>query len=74
MLIPNAGVLCMADLESVSEEVFERTMAVNVKGPMFLAQVSFFFVFCVWFGGWVEVFEGGERLGLRLVDADFGLV
>lgn len=40
ILIPNAGVLLMKDLENVTEENFDKTMALNVKGPMFLAQVS----------------------------------
>ena len=39
ILVLNAGVLPMMDLASTDEETFDRTMAVNVKGPYFLAQV-----------------------------------
>ncbi|KAF2815815.1 NAD(P)-binding protein [Mytilinidion resinicola] len=38
ILIPNAGVLPMKDLESTTEADFDRTFAINVKGPYFLAQ------------------------------------
>lgn len=38
ILIPNAGTLPMADLESTTEEMFDRTYALNVKGPYFLCQ------------------------------------
>lgn len=41
ILIPNAGVLYMKDLEGTSEEDWEATMGVNVKGPFFLCQVGF---------------------------------
>ena len=40
ILIANAGLLAMKDLESTSEEDFDRTYAINVKGPYFLVQVS----------------------------------
>ncbi|KAK9346788.1 hypothetical protein V1522DRAFT_47614 [Lipomyces starkeyi] len=40
ILIPNAGVLLMKDLETTTEHDFEMSMALNVKGPYFLAQVS----------------------------------
>lgn len=40
VLIPNAGVLPMKDLEHTTEADFDRTFAINVKGPYFLAQVS----------------------------------
>ncbi|PSN64949.1 NAD(P)-binding protein [Corynespora cassiicola Philippines] len=38
ILVPNAGVLMMRDLQSTTEEDWDRTMSVNVKGPWFLAQ------------------------------------
>ena len=38
VLIPSAGVLPMKDLEHTTEEDFERTLALNVKGPYFLVQ------------------------------------
>lgn len=40
ILIPNAGVLPMKDLEHTTEADFDRTFAINVKGPYFLAQVG----------------------------------
>lgn len=40
ILVPNAGVLAMKDLEHTTEADFDRTFALNVKGPYFLAQVS----------------------------------
>lgn len=39
VLIPNAGILAMRDLENTSEEDFDRTYNLMVKGPYFLAQV-----------------------------------
>jgi len=38
ILIPNAGILPMKDLESTTEADFDKTIAINVKGPYFLAQ------------------------------------
>ncbi|KAL8643520.1 MAG: hypothetical protein Q9226_008313 [Calogaya cf. arnoldii] len=38
ILIPNAGTAPMKDLEQTTEEDFDYTMAVNVKGPYFLCQ------------------------------------
>ncbi|MCJ1474806.1 hypothetical protein MMC13_003466 [Lambiella insularis] len=38
VLVLNAGVMPMMDLASTDVETFDRTMAVNVKGPYFLAQ------------------------------------
>ncbi|KAI4278603.1 MAG: hypothetical protein LQ337_000935 [Flavoplaca oasis] len=38
ILIPNAGVAPMKDLEQTTEEEFDSTMALNVKGPYFLCQ------------------------------------
>ncbi|KAK9483845.1 hypothetical protein V1527DRAFT_244320 [Lipomyces starkeyi] len=38
ILIPNAGVLLMKDLETTTEHDFEMSMALNLKGPYFLAQ------------------------------------
>lgn len=40
VLIPNAGVLPVMDLEHTTEDMFDRAIAVNVKGPYFLCQVS----------------------------------
>ena len=42
ILIPNAGVLPMKELEAVIEEDYVKTMDLNVKGPLFLAQVCVF--------------------------------
>jgi 3-oxoacyl-[acyl-carrier protein] reductase len=39
VLIPNAGILPLRDLESTTEEDFDRTYNLMVKGPYFLAQV-----------------------------------
>lgn len=39
ILIANAGVLPMKDLEHTTEDDFDRTFALNVKGPYFLCQV-----------------------------------
>ena len=41
ILIANAGVLPMKDLEHTTEEDFDKTFALNVKGPYFLVQVFF---------------------------------
>ncbi|KAK9490691.1 hypothetical protein V1508DRAFT_359601 [Lipomyces doorenjongii] len=38
ILVPNAGVMLMKDLETTTEHDFELSMALNVKGPYFLAQ------------------------------------
>lgn len=39
VLIPNAGTMPMVDLEHLTEESYQRVMDVNLKGPIFLAQV-----------------------------------
>lgn len=39
ILVASAGVLPMKDLESTTEADFDRTFALNVKGPYFLVQV-----------------------------------
>ena len=39
ILIANAGVLPMKDLEHTTEKDFDNTFALNVKGPYFLCQV-----------------------------------
>ena len=39
ILIPCAGVLAMKGLEDTTEEDFDKTYNLNVKGPYFLAQV-----------------------------------
>ena len=41
ILIPNAGILPMKDLEHTTEEDFDNAFGVNVKGPYFLVQVGF---------------------------------
>lgn len=41
ILVANAGVLPMKDLESTTGEDFDRTFALNVKGPYFLVQVCY---------------------------------
>lgn len=38
VVIPNAGLMPMADLEHTTEAAFDRVYAINVKGPYFLAQ------------------------------------
>jgi len=38
ILIPNAGVLPMKDLEHTTEQDFDNTFKLNVKGPYFLVQ------------------------------------
>ena len=40
ILIPNAGILPMRDLEHTTEEDFDFTYNLMVKGPYFLAQVG----------------------------------
>ncbi|KAI5839198.1 hypothetical protein DFP73DRAFT_561846 [Morchella snyderi] len=40
ILVLNAGVLPMKDLAGTTEEDFDRTFGVNVKGPYFLTQVA----------------------------------
>lgn len=40
ILIPNAGILPMRDLEHTTEEDFDNVYNLMVKGPYFLAQVS----------------------------------
>ena len=40
ILIPNAGIALNLDLEHTTEEAFDRTYSVNVKGPYFLCQVN----------------------------------
>jgi hypothetical protein len=40
VIVANAGVMPMKDLEHTTEADFDRTFAINVKGPYFLAQVS----------------------------------
>lgn len=39
ILIPNAGIMPpMKDLSTITEEMYDNTFALNVKGPLFLAQ------------------------------------
>jgi 3-oxoacyl-[acyl-carrier protein] reductase len=42
VLVPNAGINAMKSLEQTSEEDFQRTIDLNVKGPYFLVQVCLF--------------------------------
>ena len=41
IVIANAGIMPLQDLEHTTEEIYDRVMRLNVKGPFFLAQVSF---------------------------------
>lgn len=43
ILVCNAGLLMMKDLASTTTEDFDKSFAVNVKGPYFLAQVGLFY-------------------------------
>lgn len=40
ILVNNAGIVPSGRIEDLTEEEFERTIAVNVKGPMFLAKYA----------------------------------
>ncbi|EED15918.1 oxidoreductase, short-chain dehydrogenase/reductase family, putative [Talaromyces stipitatus ATCC 10500] len=40
ILIPNAGIMPLANLENVTEEMFDNIYQVNVKGPLFLAKAA----------------------------------
>lgn len=40
ILVANAAILQLLDIEKVTEEAFEKSFSVNVKGPMFLVQKS----------------------------------
>lgn len=40
ILVNCAGILPMTDLKGTTEETFDKTFAINVKGPYFLTQVS----------------------------------
>lgn len=40
VLIPNAAFIPEVNLKTITEDVFDRAFAVNVKGPCFLAKVS----------------------------------
>lgn len=40
VIIPNAGIMPMKTVQTATEADFDRTFALNVKGPFFLAQVS----------------------------------
>lgn len=44
ILIPNAGIMPMRDLERTTEEDFDRVYNITVKGPYFLAQVHIHFL------------------------------
>jgi short chain dehydrogenase len=46
ILICNAGIMPLVDLEHTSEEAFDRVMGINVKGAFFLVQVSLFTLSC----------------------------
>ncbi|KAI0906836.1 short-chain dehydrogenase/reductase SDR [Ustulina deusta] len=40
VVVANAGVMPWVDLEHITEAVFDSTFALNVKGPLFLAQAA----------------------------------
>ncbi|KAK0656979.1 hypothetical protein B0T16DRAFT_366751 [Cercophora newfieldiana] len=40
VVIPNAGTMPMATLDSATEPTFDKVMSLNVKGPLFLVQKS----------------------------------
>ncbi|KAI0509088.1 short-chain dehydrogenase/reductase SDR [Xylaria bambusicola] len=40
IVLANAGTMPLLPLEQLTEEVFDKTYALNVKGPMFLAQAA----------------------------------
>ncbi|GAM37313.1 short chain dehydrogenase/reductase [Talaromyces pinophilus] len=40
ILVPNAGWMPMANLEAVTEELFDQIYSINVKGPLFLAKAA----------------------------------
>ena len=40
IVIANAGVLPMADLAHLTEEVYDATMRLNTKGPLFLVKAA----------------------------------
>jgi 3-oxoacyl-[acyl-carrier protein] reductase len=42
ILIPNAGIMTLKTLEQATEEDFDKIFSTNVKGPLFLVQVSSF--------------------------------
>ncbi len=44
ILIANAGIMPLQDLEHTTEEIYDRVMRLNVKGPFFLAQVCTFYL------------------------------
>lgn len=49
ILVANAGLLPHKTLDATTEQDFDYTYAVNVKGPYFLCQVSSMFFYC-WVG------------------------
>jgi 3-oxoacyl-[acyl-carrier protein] reductase len=40
VVIPNAGIMMMRDLQATTEDDFDRSFGLNVKGAYFLAKVS----------------------------------
>ena len=40
IVVPNAGLLPMTDMEHLDEAIFDKAFATNVKGPLFLVQKS----------------------------------
>ena len=40
VVVANAGIMPLQDLEHLTEQAYEAAMATNVRGPLFLAQVS----------------------------------
>lgn len=39
IVVANAGIMTLNELDKISEAEFDNTFAINVKGPLFLAQV-----------------------------------
>ncbi len=42
MLVCNAGIMPLNELENVMEEEFDQAMMVDVKGPLYLAKASLY--------------------------------
>jgi 3-oxoacyl-[acyl-carrier protein] reductase len=61
ILVNCAGVLPMCDLKNTSEEQYDKTFAINVKGPYFLTQVQYDTVHC-WLKEAVKYMSPGSRV------------
>ena len=42
IVVANAGVMALNELENLEEGEFDKVFGVNVKGPLFLAKVCLF--------------------------------